>query len=96
MKRGGSQVNRKVLKTLRKAEMRGLQTTNGMWSESQLCDWMDVITHQAGSMIIASAALATMNGAPMLAEQGQQAKQARKGRNPGGRGTFFSFTHLAE
>lgn len=76
--------------------MRGLQTTNGMWSESQLCDWMDVITHQAGSMIIASAALATMNGAPMLAEQGQQAKQARKGRNPGGRGTFFSFTHLAE
>ena len=57
---------------------------------------MDVITHQAGSMIIASAALATISGAPMLTEQGQQAKQERKGRNPGGRGTFFLFTHLAE
>lgn len=68
--------------------------TNGTWSESQLCDWMDMITHQAGSTIIASAALATMS--PMLAEQRQQAKQVRKGRNPGGRGTFFSFTHLAE
>ena len=61
---------------------------------SQLCDWMDMITHSAGSTTIASAALATMS--PMLAEQRQQAKQARKGRNPGGRGTFFSFTHLAE
>ena len=61
---------------------------------SQLCDWMDMITHSAGSTTIASAALATMS--PMLAEQRQQAKQARKGRNQGGRGTFFSFTHLAE
>lgn len=70
--------------------------TSGMWSDSQLCDWMDVITHQAGSMITASAALTTMSGGPMLAEQGQQAKQVRKGRNPGGRGTFFSFRHQAE
>ena len=56
--------------------MRGLQMTNGTWSESQLCDWMDMITHQAGSTIIASAALATMS--LMLAEQRQQAKQASR------------------
>ena len=69
--------------------------TSGTWSESQLCDWMDVTTHQAGSMMTASAPLTTVSGTPMLAEQGQ-AKQVRKGRSPGGRGTFFSFMHQAE
>ena len=70
--------------------------TSGTGSESQLCDWMDVITHQAGSVTTASAALTTVSGTPTLAEQGQQAKQVRKGGSPGGGGTFFSFVHQAE
>ena len=57
---------------------------------------MDVVAHQAGNIITASAALATNQWGDWHPEQCHQARAVRRGRNLGGRDAFLSFTQWAE